>query len=143
MNDDTPRMNRREVLLATAGATLALGAEGSVAADSGKTATLGRSQPFDLGWRFHRGEGTGFEATTFDDSGWRTVDLPHDWSVEDLPAQSEDGKPRTVGPFDRKAPAGKATGFHRWRRGLLSQALSSGEAGGRPRRNPLRRHIYE
>ena len=111
MNDDTPRMNRREVLLATAGATLALGTESSLAADSSKSATLGRSQPFDLGWRFHRGEGTGFEATRFDDSGWRAVDLPHDWSVEDLPAQSEDGKPRTVGPFDRKAPAGKATGF--------------------------------
>lgn len=40
---------------------------------------------FDTGWRFHRGEAAGAEAVEFDDGAWRTVDLPHDWSIEDLP----------------------------------------------------------
>ncbi len=26
----------------------------------------------------------------FDDSAWRTVELPHDWSIEDLPAREDD-----------------------------------------------------
>jgi len=25
--------------------------------------------------------------TFFDDSGWRVIDLPHDWSIEDLPGR--------------------------------------------------------
>lgn len=45
----------------------------------------GRDQPFDNDWLFHRREGAGFEAIGLDDSAWRTVDLPHDWSVEDVP----------------------------------------------------------
>jgi hypothetical protein len=40
----------------------------------------------DLGWRFHRGAAPGAEAPAFDDGAWRVVDVPHDWSLEDLPA---------------------------------------------------------
>jgi len=68
----------------------------------------GRDQPFDLDWKFHRGAGVGFEATAHDDSAWRTLDLPHDWSIEDLPPQ--DGAVR-IGPFDKHSPGGAATGF--------------------------------
>ncbi len=39
---------------------------------------------FDEGWRFHRGEVLGAEQAQLDDSKWRQVDLPHDWSIEDL-----------------------------------------------------------
>jgi beta-galactosidase len=42
---------------------------------------------FDFGWRFHRGEALGAERPGYDDRGWRTVDLPHDWSIEDIPAE--------------------------------------------------------
>ncbi|HVZ89828.1 MAG TPA: glycoside hydrolase family 2 TIM barrel-domain containing protein [Polyangia bacterium] len=38
--------------------------------------------PFDAGWLFHYGDATGASATTFADSGWRTVNVPHDWSIE-------------------------------------------------------------
>eukprot|EP01050_Picozoa_sp_SAG11_P006101 SAG11_NODE_460_length_9258_cov_3.010698_2_plen_805_part_00 len=31
-----------------------------------------------------------FARADFDDSGWRTVEVPHDWSSEDLPDRSED-----------------------------------------------------
>src|SRR6267378_533164 len=40
---------------------------------------------FDNDWVFHRGGAQGAERPTFDDSKWRRVDLPHDWSIEDLP----------------------------------------------------------
>lgn len=43
----------------------------------------------DPGWRFSREAPEGFEAPAFDDSTWRTVDLPHDWSIEDLPPLPE------------------------------------------------------
>lgn len=36
----------------------------------------------DYGWTFTRGEPSGAERPGFDDSGWRAVDLPHDWSIE-------------------------------------------------------------
>lgn len=36
----------------------------------------------DTDWRFQQGEVDGAEAETFDDSAWRIVNLPHDWSIE-------------------------------------------------------------
>jgi beta-galactosidase len=42
---------------------------------------------FDADWRFHRGGAQGAEIPEFDDSKWRNVDLPHDWSIEDLPGK--------------------------------------------------------
>lgn len=43
---------------------------------------------FDFNWRFHRGGALGAEVPAFDDSKWRIVDIPHDWSIEDLPGTS-------------------------------------------------------
>ncbi len=40
---------------------------------------------FDAGWRFRRGDQPGAEHVGFADKNWRTVNLPHDWSIEDLP----------------------------------------------------------
>ena len=37
---------------------------------------------FDLAWRFHLGDVSGAEATTFDDGAWTPLDVPHDWSIE-------------------------------------------------------------
>ncbi len=37
---------------------------------------------FDDGWRFHLGEARGGEQPGLDDSGWRKLNLPHDWSIE-------------------------------------------------------------
>jgi len=51
--------------------------------------------PFSDGWRFHRGDASGAEAPGFDDSTWRMLDVPHDWSIEDLPAAEDDGKGRS------------------------------------------------
>ncbi len=37
---------------------------------------------FDTGWKFHLGDISGAETTTFADQNWRSLDLPHDWSIE-------------------------------------------------------------
>jgi beta-galactosidase len=46
--------------------------------------------PLDRGWLFNKGDASGADGTSFADSTWRPVNLPHDWSVE--------------GPFSQTAP---------------------------------------
>jgi len=36
----------------------------------------------NFGWRFHAGDVKNAEQMTFDDSSWRTVDVPHDFQIE-------------------------------------------------------------
>lgn len=33
------------------------------------------------GWRFHRGEADGASVPGYDDSGWESVSVPHDWAI--------------------------------------------------------------
>jgi len=40
------------------------------------------TQDFDDGWRFSRGDFAAAAVPAFDDSGWRTLNVPHDWSIE-------------------------------------------------------------
>ena len=40
---------------------------------------------FDDNWKFYRGGTSNAEKLSYDDSKWRMVDLPHDWSIENLP----------------------------------------------------------
>lgn len=51
----------------------------------------------DSGWRFSLGENQSAHKISHDDSAWRTVDLPHDWSIE--------------GPIASTEPTGAAGGF--------------------------------
>ena len=37
---------------------------------------------FNNGWTFHLGDVEGAEGLSYDDSGWRKLNLPHDWAVE-------------------------------------------------------------
>jgi len=39
-------------------------------------------QNADLGWRFHLGEVADAKSAACDDASWRTLDVPHDWSIE-------------------------------------------------------------
>jgi beta-galactosidase len=64
--------------------------------------------PFDENWLFSKGQLPGAEQPNFDVSGWRKLDLPHDWSIEDLPNQTPD---TVVGPFSRNSIGKAATGF--------------------------------
>ena len=45
---------------------------------------------FDADWAFHRGDAAGASDPKFDDGAWRTLDVPHDWSAEDLPPRAAD-----------------------------------------------------
>lgn len=41
-----------------------------------------RMQLFDADWRFLLGDDFGWKERDLNDSGWRMLDLPHDWSIE-------------------------------------------------------------
>ena len=52
---------------------------------------------FDSAWKFHLGDVTGAQASTFDDSTWTGLDVPHDFSI--------------ALPFTQNSPAGAGGGY--------------------------------
>ena len=56
----------------------------------------GKTVSFDQDWRFHLGDVGNGQDPNLDDSQWRQLNLPHDWSIE--------------GEFDEKNPAGTGGG---------------------------------
>jgi beta-galactosidase len=67
-----------------------------------------RDRLFNTGWKFIRDSVSGAELPGFDDSKWKSVDLPHDYSIMDLPG---DDSPDQIGPFSKKSPGnGNSTG---------------------------------
>lgn len=67
------------------------------------TSKTSRDIDFNEGWLFQRGQGSGLEVSGLDDKGWRAVDLPHDWSIEDIPGKGT--------PFDKDAIGEGSTGY--------------------------------
>lgn len=61
------------------------------------SASSRHSESFDFGWKFLLGDAPGAEAPGFSDTSWRTLDLPHDWSIE--------------GAYDENAPTGGPGGY--------------------------------
>jgi len=70
-----------------------------------ETSDSSRTRLFDDNWLFHYGNITNGEQPTLDDSMWRKLDLPHDWTIEDIPG--------TDSPFDSTVVNGVASGFTR------------------------------
>jgi beta-galactosidase len=59
-------------------------------------------------WKFVRDSVPNAQESDFDDSGWTTVDLPHDFSILDLPGENG---PDQIGPFSKSAAGnGNSTG---------------------------------
>lgn len=58
---------------------------------------ISREQSFNQHWKFSLNASDEASSVNYDDSAWRMLDLPHDWSVE--------------GSFDAKAPAGNDGGY--------------------------------
>src|SRR5690349_8676457 len=56
----------------------------------------GKSVSFNQDWRFHLGDVSNAQDAGFDDSQWRQLNLPHDWSIE--------------GEFSENAPSGTGGG---------------------------------
>ncbi|MFD2164092.1 glycoside hydrolase family 2 TIM barrel-domain containing protein [Paradesertivirga mongoliensis] len=52
---------------------------------------------FDNNWKFFKGDVPGADKTDFVDSEWRTLDVPHDWSIE--------------GPYDKSNPTARGGGY--------------------------------
>jgi beta-galactosidase len=61
---------------------------------------------FDRDWRFHLGEVKNGQSAELDDTSWRQVNVPHDWSIE-----GDGATARWEGPFDPKSPAGEGGGY--------------------------------
>ncbi|MBK7629044.1 MAG: DUF4982 domain-containing protein [Bacteroidales bacterium] len=68
----------------------------------------GKATLFDSDWRFRKDSISGAESADFDDSDWRVIDIPHDWSIEDLPGQNGVD---IIGPFDRSAIDKGSSGY--------------------------------
>jgi beta-galactosidase/beta-glucuronidase len=101
-------LKRRSVLIAgaltpvAATSALHLDAAAGAAEPAGRPAPAftGRATDLGDGWRFALANPTGIADPTgqyadaanpdYDDSAWRTVDLPHDWSIELDPVQAPD-----------------------------------------------------
>ena len=80
--------------------------------------TPSRKVNFDSSWRFFLGDEPKAAGPLFDDSKWRTLTLPHDWSIEhsvdkNAPAgndggyraditESENGRNGASGPYSRE-----------------------------------------
>jgi beta-galactosidase len=52
---------------------------------------------FDSGWKFILGDNNDYHDSAFDDTRWRTLNLPHDWSIE--------------GRYDKRNPSGPQGGY--------------------------------
>ncbi len=61
----------------------------------------------DNDWKFHLGKVDNAFQIGYDDSAWRVLDLPHDWSIEPIAAQKEGV---TIGPFSKESIGKDATG---------------------------------
>ena len=65
-----------------------------------------RYVPMNDGWMFVRDSLVGAEAVKYDVSGWKTVDLPHDFSVEPLPEGEYN-----LGAFSRETKGGRSVAY--------------------------------
>jgi beta-galactosidase len=63
----------------SAGTTGTAGTTGAAGAAGTQIRTISN---FDDGWLFNLGDATGADQTAFNDAAWRSVRVPHDWSIE-------------------------------------------------------------
>lgn len=101
------------------------------------TALAQRKTSIEEGWKFHRNGVINAEMTDCDDSAWRVVTLPHDFSVEpsmtikDGRTFSEGWDNVQIGPFTRlnlgNSDQGQMTGGEGWYRKTLRLPIAAGE----------------
>jgi len=66
-----------------------------------------REENLNSGWKFLRAEAENAQLAEFNDADWRILNLPHDYSIEDLPVSSDS---KQIGPFSEKSAGGASTG---------------------------------
>src|SRR5579885_530924 len=67
-----------------------------------------RDVPFDDDWLFVKDSTIDASASSYNDSKWKRVELPHDWSIYDLPNPIPDS---ISGPFNKGSIGNFATGY--------------------------------
>jgi beta-galactosidase len=72
------------------------------------TAQDSRAVSFDKDWRFIKDTLSGAENPQYNDKNWRILNLPHDWSIEDLPNQNDSS---IRGPFTKYSVGKASTGY--------------------------------
>lgn len=97
-----------------------------------------RKASFETGWKFHRNGVINAEMPDCDDSTWRTVTLPHDFSIEpsmtirDSRASLEEWDNIQVGPFTRlnfgNSDQGQLPGGEGWYRKTFRLPLAAGQS---------------
>ena len=95
----SPILTRRDFLgdAAMAGVASALDLHAAPRKKLNESVPPERRANFDDQWKFLLGDSAGANAASFDDHTWRTLDLPHDWSIE--------------GSFSEEAPAKGSGGY--------------------------------
>ena len=66
-----------------------------------------RNNPFNEGWKFIKDNPEYAKESNYNDSNWRTVDLPHDISIEGLTVQDS----THIGPFSKDIEMSVDVGF--------------------------------
>ena len=70
---------------------------------------------FDNDWKFLKDDPKGAEQDDFNDASWRSLTVPHDWSIE--------------GPYDRNNPTGRGGGYLPGGIGWYRKTFTLNEAG--------------
>ena len=70
---------------------------GNIACQAQNPGKIERKQLFDYNWKFYPGDTAAAKSKDFNDLSWRSLDLPHDWSIE--------------GKINPKNPMGAAGGY--------------------------------
>ncbi len=68
---------------------------------------ISREISFNSNWKFIRTDIENGQSVNLDDSNWRILELPHDYSIEDLP---EKNGVTQIGPFSKESAGGASTG---------------------------------
>ena len=95
MND--PTAMKKQILTLLCLTALALNARGQA-----------RKTLLDADWQYLYGTAAGAYAPDYDDSAWRTLNLPHDWSMETEAATAAGS---SVGPFSQNSVGGRDMGY--------------------------------
>ena len=80
-------------------------------ADANATSDQRSVNSFDRDWKFYRGDAKGAEQPAFNDSSWRSLDIPHDFMIEGGPNPNPNTTSQMDGPFDKNSPAGYSGGY--------------------------------
>jgi beta-galactosidase len=91
--NNTNSITRHVKIIVTAFLLLA----GNIACHAQNPIKTERKQLFDNNWKFFQGDTASAKSKDFNDTDWRNLDLPHDWSIE--------------GKISRKNPTGGAGGY--------------------------------